>query len=377
MDAQMKLQEQMKATRKAMNANGRLKKAVTSDIASKINSSQQPPTPGQNQTASQTLTKEGQKNGSDLSLAQTPEQNDQSNIASPPSQGANSLACAMWGWPSISADGRYVVFGTFSNGIPWADPHPLVFLKDMEMNQVWSLGEGSNPVISGNGNTVAFYSPSPGPNGDLKHSIIHVTVYDRQSGSANNLSIELPTTWDDAGHRDIFLSHDGGAIGFANRFDAYSTPFFYDRASGKAGGSFALSTASAAFTLDGRVAAQDNYRGDGFGPVITNDAGTVIGHGILLNASDDGNEILFEGSTTSLTLWNNGTLESFPCTYMGTLSGNGKYVTCVANQPPDGSDTNNPTDVYRYDVSQNTSLLVTEGSSIPKTCLGVDAPAQP
>ena len=104
------------------------------------------------------------------------------------------------GWPSISADGRYVAFQSNARNLTGNDANnaPDIFLRDLEAHQTTRIsissdgdqpnGPSFGPSISGDGRYVAFWSTA----GNLAPGAMNargaVFVYDREIGQTSFVS---------------------------------------------------------------------------------------------------------------------------------------------------------------------------------------------
>lgn len=238
--------------------------------------------------------------------------------------------------PSISSDGRYVAFESFSNNLVENDINSRtdVFVRDMT-NQTTTLvskasdgsqgdDESNNPSISGDGSKIAFASKAsnfwPNDTNTYKHDVfIHYT------GSGNTTCLSLNTQGDPAGasyHPDI--SSDGRYVAF----QSYS---------------------------DDIKAEDDNGFADVFlynldaGPVelitIFDDGNQPNNHTYEPKLSSDGVFLAFSSRADNIVSEdNNGVLDAFYVQTQETGSGNaGITLQEAISSIPDGGFVKNPT----------------------------------
>ncbi|MBU4457101.1 MAG: hypothetical protein KKA65_06395, partial [Nanoarchaeota archaeon] len=105
------------------------------------------------------------------------------------------------GSPSISADGRYVAFGSYSNNLVSGDTNDAndVFVHDRQSGQTRRVslasdgtqgsGDSSSPSISADGRYVAFYSDASNLVSGDTNGYWDVFVHDRQSGQTARVSV--------------------------------------------------------------------------------------------------------------------------------------------------------------------------------------------
>jgi Tol biopolymer transport system component len=157
--------------------------------------------------------------------------------------------------PSISADGRFVAFRSFSDRlVPDGNPnfvnHVYVFdrtTRSMERVDVASdgtLADGGafNVAISGDGRVVAFDSPAGNlvaGDGDQAHDVF---VHDRRTGQTEGVSTPTPTDTFSGTSLLSSISWDGRFVGFEStdptlvrndRNGFYSDAYVFDRRRGR------------------------------------------------------------------------------------------------------------------------------------------------
>jgi Tol biopolymer transport system component len=139
-------------------------------------------------------------------------------------------------YPSISADGQVVAFESFSWNLVAGDTNRLydVFVCDLrsgvtervsvDSSGAQAKGGGGGPMISPDGNVVAFTSSSddlvPGDNNDCQDAFVH----DRTTGLTERVSVDTQGN-EVRGSSDTYrlraVSSDGGLVGFESASDAF------------------------------------------------------------------------------------------------------------------------------------------------------------
>ncbi|MBL8135577.1 MAG: PD40 domain-containing protein [Acidobacteria bacterium] len=94
--------------------------------------------------------------------------------------------------PVISADGRWVAFGSYASNLVAGDPngnYPDVFIQDQQTGTTTRVAAGAGPAISPDGRWVAFVSAAsdlvPGDTNDRSDVFVH----DRQQGTTTRVSL--------------------------------------------------------------------------------------------------------------------------------------------------------------------------------------------
>ncbi len=147
-------------------------------------------------------------------------------------------------WPSISADGRYVAFGSNANNLVSGDTNASndVFVHDRQSGatervSIDSLGAQGNDVsgsssISADGRYVAFSSSATNlVSGDTNGWMPDVFVHDRQNGTTERVSIDSLGVQGNDGSHNPSISADGRYVAFfsyANTLVSGDTNFTSD-----------------------------------------------------------------------------------------------------------------------------------------------------
>ena len=129
-------------------------------------------------------------------------------------------------WPSISADGRYVAFSSFSSLLVDQDTNEMgdVFLYDrttkaIKRVNVSSTGEEANnhsyePSISGDGRVVAFESAADNLVAGDTNQVSDIFVYQKDSDSIKRLSLQPSGEQNKSESRSAQTSNDGKYVGY-------------------------------------------------------------------------------------------------------------------------------------------------------------------
>lgn len=130
--------------------------------------------------------------------------------------------------PSISGDGRFVVFDSFANNLVAEDTngHGDVFLHDRVERTTTRVSVGPDgvegnadsgfAVISGDGNTIAFESGATTLHPEASASNTEIFVLDRPSGVLDFVSRAFTGGRANGGSGEISLSEDGSVVAFAS-----------------------------------------------------------------------------------------------------------------------------------------------------------------
>ena len=270
-----------------------------------------------------------------------------------------------WSVPSISSDGRYVAFYSAASNLVAGDTNGFydVFLRDAISNTTTRISMASNgdqsngnsqfPTLSSDGRFVAYWSEASNlaPGVDQRYEIY---AYDRQTGVtehisigaagvlANNASSGVPSISTDGRFVTFSSSASNLIAGDTNGFDDI---FVRDRLSREttrvsidsSGVQANSSSNSPRISADGRFVAYESMAsnlvaGD------TNTQGDVFLHDRLM------------GETTRVSVATDGTQGRGYSTYLGDVSGEGRYVSFIsaaADLLP-GRFTGN-TDLYLHD----------------------------
>lgn len=136
--------------------------------------------------------------------------------------------------PSISADGRYVVFLSIADNLVDGDTNGYqdVFLYDREANEVTRISVGvegqeangisSDARISSDGNYVVFVSEASNLVVSDTNHYVDVFLYERTSGALHMISVSPDGVQGDDRSLQPAISADGSAVAFVSLSDSLS-----------------------------------------------------------------------------------------------------------------------------------------------------------
>jgi Tol biopolymer transport system component len=132
-----------------------------------------------------------------------------------------TCGCELYGLsgePSISADGRYVAFGSFSsNLVPGDDARSYdVFVHDRATGETSRIATGGDPSISGDGRFVAFVSEQALAATDA-NGVADVYVADRATGALELVSVATTGAAGNAFSAKPAISADGVRVAFLSQ----------------------------------------------------------------------------------------------------------------------------------------------------------------
>ena len=246
------------------------------------------------------------------------------------------------GHPTISLDGRYVTFFSYSNNLVLGDTNQVadVFVHDRQLSTTERLSVNSNGVqgndnsgapfvfacptaLSADGRYVAFYSTASNlVSGDTNFSE-DVFVRDRQFGTTERVSISSGGAQGTADSYGVSLSSDGRYVAFyshASNLVSNDTNMDWD-----------------VFVRDQHLATTDR---------ASLSSGGMQGDGYAPSVSADGRYVAFHASTSSLVSNDtNVATDIFVRDRFGgpnfssfCLPGAGSVITCPCSNPPAGTD---------------------------------------
>jgi Tol biopolymer transport system component len=130
--------------------------------------------------------------------------------------------------PSISADGHYVAFASAARNLVSSDANSAwdIFLKDVTNGTLVRVsvsssgaeanGHSFNPVLSGDGQVIAFESEASNLVASDTNSRADVFIHDRGSNTTSRISYGLGTAQANAASTDPSISADGRFIAFVS-----------------------------------------------------------------------------------------------------------------------------------------------------------------
>jgi Tol biopolymer transport system component len=284
--------------------------------------------------------------------------------------------------PSISADGRYVAFWSFSNNLVPGDTNQLrdVFVHDRQTGETSRVSVASDaeegdswsmsPSISADGRYVAFTSDAtnlvPGDTNDGEDVFVH----DRQTGQTVRISVASDGRQGHLGYDQPSISADGRYVAF----DSFATDlvpgdtnskcdvFVHDRQTGEKvrisvasdGGQGNLSAGQPSISADGRYVAFQS-RASNLVPGDTNSKNDVFLHDRQT------------GETVRVSVASDGT-EGNRDSDEPSISDDGRYVAFVSsasNLVPD--DTNDDEDIFVHDRETGETVRISVSSQGAQT----------
>ena len=282
--------------------------------------------------------------------------------------GTQGNAYSWGGWRSLSADGRYVAFESGASNLVAGDTNdrPDTFVHDRQSGETTRVsvatdgtqGDGPSygfqPSLSADGRYVVFGSLASNLVAGDTNVAGDVFVHDRESGETTRVSVATDGTQSDAWSWGGSLSADGRYVAFvslASNLVAEDTNgtydvFVHDRESGE--------TTRVSVATDGTQS--DAYSGSSEGSLSADGRYVVFGSGAsnLVAGDTNGARDVFvhdreSGETTRVSLATDGT-QGDGDSYEGSLSADGRYVAFMS----DGSnlvagDTNGHTDIFVHD----------------------------
>jgi Tol biopolymer transport system component len=268
--------------------------------------------------------------------------------------------------PSISGDGRYVAYDSFASNLVLDDDNADgdVFLYDRlarttrlisrGLDGKPATGQSGFPVISADGNTVAFESTAPHIVAGEPTASTQVYAWDRPTGKFQRISTSYSGGPVAAGN--AALSADGRFVAFASTADSVvpgdfnqaADVFVRDRRTGSTvrasvnsfGGEGNGNSINPSISADGRYVAFESTASNllATNPTAQNlpripfdPTGTLEG-GDTNFVSDVFVHDLITGRTTRASVASDGT-EPTAESYAASISGNGRYVAFVSAAP--------------------------------------------
>jgi TolB protein len=289
----------------------------------------------------------------------------------------------------LSANGRYVVFGTRAANLVAGDTNNAddVFLRDRRTGTTTRIslaadggeadGDSSEPAISDDGRFVAFRSAATDLVPGDTNGVADIFLLDRRSGATTRISVTADGTQADGDSGGVSISSDGRSVAFetvaSNLAPGAGTGnvLLHDRTTGglslvsvedggdgwaSAGGSYWASISG-----NGRYVAFVSYEAD-MVPGDTNDSRDVFVRDLVA------------GTTTRASLTHD---NQQAADFVGgpDVSDDGRYVTFWSEDPTlvEG-DTNGSADVYLRDMQARTTRAI---SSSPQGVIGDQPSADP
>ncbi|MBL8814301.1 MAG: PD40 domain-containing protein, partial [Planctomycetaceae bacterium] len=272
-------------------------------------------------------------------------------------------------YPSLSADGRYVAFSSSAGNLAASDPNFTidVFRYDrvthttqlVSSNAAGVVGNSDSyaPAISADGSKVVFRSRATNFVGGVPNNVFQIYVKDMTSGSISLVSTDSVGTIGNSDSDDPTLSANGQFAFFRSvasnlvtgDTNGVSDFFRKDLTTGAIVrvnvGSDGTTQAASGTSID-HIVASDDGRYAAFSMYSSN-----FGNGIFVKDLQTQQLRQITTGDSSLQSWG------------AAISGDGRYVSFGTSRSLLPEDTNNGTDYYRYDLSNNSLALLTVDSS--------------
>jgi len=281
--------------------------------------------------------------------------------------------------PSSSADGRYIVFASAANNLISGDTNGVddIFLHDSQTGTTIRVSVDSNgnqtnnsssfPTISADGRYVVFVSDASNLVSSDTNGLKDIFVHDTQTGTTTRGSVDSNATQSNSNSRYPDISADGRYIVFessasnlvSNDTNSLSDIFLHDNQTG-------ITARVSVDSGNGQVS------GSSTKPVIS-DNGRYIAFesssNTLVSGDSNGVADIFlrdtqTGTTTRVSVDSNGN-QSNSTNYPGvSISGDGRYVAFASRASNLVSgDTNSATDIFVRDTQTGTTIRVSVDSN--------------
>ncbi|MBI5957664.1 MAG: PD40 domain-containing protein, partial [Chloroflexi bacterium] len=279
---------------------------------------------------------------------------------------------------AISADGRYVVFGSNASNLVLNDTNGCwdVFIRDLQtgVTSRVSVDSGAsqanssstNPSISANGRFIIYESTASNLVTNDTNNSKDIFVYDKDTAQTSRVSLASDNSQTSSGESSsAVISGDGRYVTFystaanlvANDTNGLGDIFLRDRQTSQ--------TARISVATDGSQA--NNVSED---PAISTDGRFIVFRSLAANlVPDDTNNVadvfLYDQQTLPLTRISvkiGGIQSNGAAAYRPALSPDGRYIafTSAATDLVTG-DTNSKEDIFLYDRTPATTTLVAPG----------------
>jgi Tol biopolymer transport system component len=268
--------------------------------------------------------------------------------------------------PSIAGDGRYVAFGSSASNLVSGDTNGAadVFVHDRTTGATTRVsvdGSGAqankssgSPSISADGRYVAFGSSASNLVGGDTNAADDIFVRDRSAATTTRVSVDSAGAQANAPSRSAAISGNGGFVAFDSAAsnlvgaDTNSVSDVFVRSLGGA------TTTRVSVTSGGGQA-----NGTSSSPSISSDGGRIAFASSAALASGDGNgggDIYVRDRAANQTTWATGWAANQGWTTGGTssspsISANGRYVALALHSDVQIDDLNRARDIYEYDLA--------------------------
>lgn len=292
--------------------------------------------------------------------------------------------------PAISSDGRFVVFSSSaSNLVPGGtNGEKHIFVHDRLTGTTELVSKASDstqansdcyePVISGDGRYVAFYSNADNLVPDDTNNKWDVFVHDRQSGTTERVSVASDDSQSNRESYGPAISYDGRYVGFSswasNLVDddtnGWCDAFVHDRQTG--------TTERVSVSTTGAQATRNMYMDS-----ISGDGRYVAMHGPasnLVSGDANGADDIFvrdrQEETTKIFSLGPFGLQANGDSKNARFSDDGRYLVFVSEATNLVSgDTNGNDDIFICDLQSGTIERITEAAGVDQAPNGTYSPA--
>jgi Tol biopolymer transport system component len=286
--------------------------------------------------------------------------------------------------PSLSADGRYVAFGSGANNLSDADTDVVsdVFVRDLQTNTTVfaSRGTGAGPAgaansglpsISADGHFVAFESNAANLTAADNDAVRDVFVRHLQTGATLFVSRATDDSAGDGVSDQASISADGRYVAFQSDADNFSTE---DNNSYK--NIFVRDLVGGTTTYVSRASGVGGTAGDdnSFEPSISADGRSVAFRSDANSLSDEDNDsysnIFVRDLDTNTTTFVSrasgaGGAAGDNNSYRAAISADGRHVSFDSSATTlDPADTDSTPDIFVRDLQTNTTTYVSRATGL-------------
>jgi tricorn protease-like protein len=266
---------------------------------------------------------------------------------------------------SISADGRFVAFGSYASNLVADDTNGAsdVFVHDRETGETTRVSVASDgaqadawssfPSISTDGHYVAFSSAASNLVTGDTNEMPDIFVHDRQTGETSRVSLASDGTQANSGSVDISISADGRYVAFNSTADnlvagdtnGRDDIFVHDRQNGETA---RVSVASDGSQAIGSSSQEPSISADGRYVTFYTFASNLVPGDTNMRA-----DIFIHDRQTSATIRVPNTPPGFlgnDSSYAPSISGNGRVIAFTSDASNlVAGDTNGVDDVFVYE----------------------------
>ena len=281
-------------------------------------------------------------------------------------------------FPTISADGRYVAFYSFADNLVSNDTNGAldVFVHDLNTNTTTRVSvnsngmegddDSSNPSISADGRHVVFLSSATNLVSVDTNGYTDVFVYDLDTSAISRVSVNSSGTQGNGNSSTPSISADGQYVAFPSSAT--------NLISGDTNGHVDIFLRNLNTNTTTRISVDSNQvqgNGDSYNPSISDDNRFVAFESTsdnLVNGGTNGNVQVFlrdlNANTITLISGDSNGIQGNGDSRAPSISANGQYIAFHSSSTNLVSgDTNGTNDVFVYDTNTNTITRVSVNSS--------------